>query len=138
MGGPGFQKDGSFGAKTVPSTSSVTLYHGAPTSSVPLSTHHSMTPNTPQNPPASGDVSSPSKQNKVPPSQQQAPSSTSAAASSSSTPTSTSVSTGQSTTPSMTAATLDRKRKANNDTASPTTEYPLKRQTRKRRTTGGG
>ena len=124
--GPGFQKDGLMPTKGMTTNQAVTLIQ-------PNSQQGSQS--TPLNAPPSGD-SSPSKQNKPPPTmppQQPTPGTSVTPAS---TPAAT---TSAATTPSLAAATL--KRKAQNDIASPTTDHapPSKRQTRgKRRGTGGG
>jgi len=129
--GPGFQKDGLMPTKSMTTNQAVTL----------IQPNHQQGPQpTLLSAPPSGD-SSPSKQNKpaptMPPQQppQQPTPGTSV------TPASTPVATtSATTTPSLTAAPL--KRKAHNDTSSPTTDHapPPKRQTRgkQRRGTGGG
>jgi hypothetical protein len=127
--GPGFQKDGLL-SKSMTTNQAVTLIQP---------NHQQGSQITSINAPPSGD-SSPSKQNKpapAMPSQQPPQQSTPGT---SVTPASTpAATTSATTTPSLAAATL--KRKAQNDTSSPTTDHapPSKRPTRgKRRGTGGG
>ena len=128
--GPGFQKDGLMPTKSMTTNQAVTL----------IQPNNQQGPqSTPLNAPPSGD-SSPSKQNKpaptMPPQQQPQQPTPGTSVTPASTPAAT---TSAATTPSLAAATL--KRKAHNDTSSPTTDHapPSKRQTRgKRRGTGGG
>ena len=121
-----FQKDGLMSTKSMTTNQAVTLIQP---------NHQQGSQPTPLNAPPSGD-SSPSKQNKPAPTmppQQPTPGTSVTPAS---TPAAT---TSATTTPSLAPANL--KRKAQNDTASPTTDHapPSKRQTRgKRRGTGGG
>jgi len=128
--GPGFQKDGLMPTKSMTTNQAVTLTQ-------PNNQQGPQT--TPLNAPPSGD-SSPLKQNKpapaMPPQQPPQQPTPGTSVTPASTPAAT---TSATTTPSLAAATL--KRKAHNDTSSPTTDHapPSKRQTRgKRRGTGGG
>ena len=128
--GPGFQKDGLMPTKSMTTNQAVTL--------IQPNNHHGPQ-STPLNAPPSGD-SSPSKQNKpapaMPPQQPPQQPTPGTSVTPASTPAAT---TSAATTPSLAAAPL--KRKAHNDTSSPTTDHapPSKRQTRgKRRGTGGG
>ena len=127
--GPGFQKDGLMPTKSMTTNQAVTL----------IQQNQQGPQSTPLTVPPSGD-SSPSKQNKpapaMPPQQPPQQPTPGTSVTPASTPAAT---TSAATTPSLTAATL--KRKAHNDTSSPTTDHapPSKRQTRgKRRGTGGG
>ena len=128
--GPGFQKDGLMPTKSMTTNQPVTLIQP---------NNQQGSHSTPLNVPSSGD-SSPSKQNKpaptIPPQQPPQQPTPGTSVTPASTPAAT---TSAATTPSLAAATL--KRKAHNDTSSPTTDHapPSKRQTRgKRRGTGGG
>ena len=126
--GPGFQKDGLMPPKSMTTNQAVTL--------IQPNSHQGSQPMPLNAPPPS----SPSKQNKpaptIPPQQPTQQPTPGTSVTPASTPAAT---TSATTTPSLAAATL--KRKAQNDTSSPTTDHapPSKRQTRgKRRGTGGG
>lgn len=119
--GPGFQKDGMMPTRSMTTNQAVTL--------IQPNNQQGSQP-TPLNAPPPGD-SSPSKQNKpaptMPPQQQPQQPTRGASVTPASTPAAT---TSATTTPSLAAATL--KRKAQNDTSSPTTDHapPSKRPSR--------